>query len=706
MATLQNLRNRAGLMVAIVIGLAMGAFILGDILNSGSKLMRPKQMEIAEINGTSISYPEFQKKVDELSEVYKMNTQKNQIDENTWVQIREQVWQEYLQQNTIEKAAQELGITVTSQELFDMVQGNNLHPIIQQLFRNPQTGQVDKSVILQFLKSLETTATQEQKTYWFYIENQIKQDKIRSKYNDLIAKGLYVTTDEAKESLALKNKNTSFQYVAVSYSSIPDSTVKVSESDLRSYYDKHQEDYKQGKTRKIEYVVFDVLPSVSDSLATKKWMDDSKQDFSNATDNAQYVTVNSDSPYDPSFYKKSEIRPAALAEWAFTATPGELYGPYLEGGEYKLAKLDARKMMPDSVEASHILITPQKAGSLEKAKARIDSLKNVIEKGGNFAELAKKYSDDTGSAAKGGDLGWFKQHQMVPEFEEAAFSGEVNKLYVATTRFGVHLIKPTKKGKLTEEVRLAILTRKVEPSNETYQKIYALTSKFASENTDLKAFNKSVVEQKLNKRQATLKENENEIPGLEGSRSLIRAAFQGDVGKIIENTEGSTIFEYGNKFVIAALTGATEEGVEPFEDAKISLELAVRREKKGEMLAEKLKSAASGQTELGTIAAKFTTEVKEASGVNFSSFSVPGLGFEPAVIGTVCSIPEGKISMPIIGNNGVYLAKVTSVTTGNDTNVKAEQTRLDQTLSYTASAQAFEALKKNAKIVDKRSKFY
>lgn len=703
MATLQKLRNKGGLMVAIVIGLAMGAFILGDMLNSGSKLLRPKQMEIAEINGNSISYPDFQKKVDELSEVVKMNTQKNQIDENTWVQIREQVWQEYLQENILGKAAENLGITVSSQELFDLIQGNNPHPIIQQLFRNPKTGVVDKSVILQFLKSLETTASPEQKTYWFYIENQIKEDKIRSKYNDLVSKGLFVTNDEAKESLEQKNKNASFQYVAVAYSTIPDSTVKVSESDLKSYYDSHKDEYKQDKTRKIEYVVFDVLPSAADNAATEKWVNDSKQDFANATDNEQYVNVNSDTRFDPNYYKESEIQPAALGSWAFSANPGDIYGPYLEDGEYKLAKLDQRKMMPDSVEASHILITPQKAGSLDKAKAKIDSIKNVIERGGNFAELAQKYSEDPGSASKGGDLGWFKRRQMVPEFEEAAFSGDVNKLYVAVTRFGVHLIKPTKKGKLTEEVKLAVLARKVEPSNETYQRVYSETSKFASENSTVSAFNKSIVDQKLNKRMATLKENDNEISGLDASRSLVRAAFLAEKGNIIENTEGSTIFEFGNKFVIAALTGATEEGSSSFDDAKIRVELAVRKEKKGEMLAEKLKAAG---TELGSVAAKFSTEVKDASGVNFGTFSVPGLGFEPAVVGTVCNLPEGKVSAPIIGNNGVYVAKVTSITKGTDTNVTGEQTRLAQAIGYRASSQVFESLKKSVEVIDKRSKFY
>src|SRR5665648_1160958 len=179
MATLQKIRNQGGLMVAIVIGLALGAFILGDMLKSGSNLMKPSQMEIAEIDGESVQYPDFQKKTEELSEIYKMNTRKTQIDEATWEQIREQVWQAYLQENIIGKATENLGISVSSDELFDLVQGNNPHPIIQKLFKNQETGQVDKSSILQFLKSLETNATAQQKSYWLYIESQIRLDRLR-----------------------------------------------------------------------------------------------------------------------------------------------------------------------------------------------------------------------------------------------------------------------------------------------------------------------------------------------------------------------------------------------------------------------------------------------------------------------------------------------------------------------------------------------
>ena len=705
MATLQNIRNRGSLAIAIVIGLALGAFILGDMMNSGSKLMKPSQMEIAEIDGESVQYPDFQKKVEELSEIYKMNSQTSQIDESTWEQIREQVWQEYLKKNIIGKASENLGLTVSSEELFDLVQGNNPHPIIQQIFRDPKTGQVNKSSVLTFLKSLETNATAEQKSYWLYIENQIIQDKLNTKYSNLVSKGLYVTSDEAKKSLADKNKNANFQYVMLAYSTISDNDVKISDSELKDYYSKHKDEFKQEKIRKIEYITFEVLPSAADNVATQKWINDSKQEFASVTDNKQYINVNSEVPFDASYYKKEEL-PAALAEWAFSAQPGDFYGPYFENNEYKLTKLDQFKMLPDSVQASHILINPQTVGSVEKARALADSLKRNIELGGDFAMVAMKYSEDPGSKIKGGDLGWFKRKQMVPEFEEAAFTGEVNKLYIVGTRFGFHLIKPTKKGKETNMVRVATLARKVEPSTETYQKIYSETSKFASENQTTDAFNKAVSAMKLDKKIATLKENDPSIAGLETSRSLVRAAFTAEKGKILVNNEGSTIFEFGNKFVIGSVTEATEKGPSSFEQAKDKVELAVRKDKKAEILAEKLKNAASGQSDLASVASRLSTEVKEAAGVNFTAFSIPALGFEPAVIGTVSNIAEGKISAPVQGNNGVYLIKVSSFSNGASSDLKGEKMRLAQTLNYRAGGQVFESLKKVVDIEDKRSKFY
>ena len=239
-----------------------------------------------------------------------------------------------------------------------------------------------------------------------YIEGQIKLDRTRTKYNNLVSKGLYVTSEEAKKSLEEKNKNANFQYVALNYSSIADSAVKVSDANLKAYYDKHKDQYKQEKTRKIEYITFDVVPSEADNAATLKWINDNKQEFAAVTDNEQYVNVNSDTRFDPAFSKKEELNPT-LAEWAFTAQPGDFYGPYFENGEYKLAKIDQFKMLPDSVQASHILIKPQTDGNADKAQAKVDSIKKLIENGASFTELAMKFSEDPGSASKGGDLGWF-----------------------------------------------------------------------------------------------------------------------------------------------------------------------------------------------------------------------------------------------------------------------------------------------------------
>ena len=201
MATLQTIRTKAGLLVAIVIGISLAAFILGDLLSGGTSMMNRNQMEIGEVNGESIQYPDFQKQVEELGEIYKQNTQQSQLDENSWVQVREQTWQNTVQKIVMSEVYEDLGIEVSSEELYDMIQGSNLHPIIQQLFRNPNTGQVDRGAVVNFLKQLDTGVAPEQKAYWLYLENQIVDERTQSKITNMVGKGLYVTTTEASESL-------------------------------------------------------------------------------------------------------------------------------------------------------------------------------------------------------------------------------------------------------------------------------------------------------------------------------------------------------------------------------------------------------------------------------------------------------------------------------------------------------------------------
>jgi len=701
MATLEKIRNRAGILITIIIGLALAAFVLGDAVKSGSSIMRGSQQEIAKIAGKSVDYKEFQKKVDDLTNIYKMNQQSSSVDQKMTEQIREQTWMGLVRNLTMQDIYENLGITVTSNELFELVQGDNPHAIIQSLFRDQKTGTINRPALIQFLKYQQTNSTGPEHNYWLFVENQIQEERSFTKYNNLLTKGIYTTTDEAKLSVEGKNKKANIEYVGKLFSSVPDSTVKISQAEAEKYYKDHKEKYKQDASRDIEYVLFPVIASKSDEDKVIKWITDIKTEFAAVDNPASYVNANSDKQFDASFFKKSEL-PGNMAEFAFNGKEGDIYGPYKEGQSWKLCKIQKFEDLPDSVNARHILVKVASQAEVAKAKSTVDSLKRVISLGGDFAAIARKYSNDDGSAVKGGELGWFKRGAMVKPFDEAAFFGKVNDYQVVTSQFGVHLIQVTKRGNLAKNVQLATIVRNIEPSSQTYQQTYSTASKFAAENRDIKAFRAAVTAQGLNKRLATLNEADKDIAGLENSRVLVRAAFKAEVGKPVISSEGTPVFELGTQFVVSVLSAIQEKGYSPLNTVKPTIELAIRKEKKAEHLVAQM----SGKTDLNAIASSLGTTVGQAQDIDFESYSIAGLGIEPAIAGVASVLEPGVVSKPIIGSNGVYVVKATAVNKGTNTNIAAEQMQNKMALGYRVSVQAFDALKENAAIVDKRAKFY
>jgi peptidyl-prolyl cis-trans isomerase D len=707
MATLQTIRTKAGLLVAIVIGISLAAFILGDMFQGGSSLLQGDRMEVGEINGESIQYPQFQQEVEKLGDIYRMNTQQNQLDEDTWVEVREQTWQTMIRNLVMNDVYENLGINVSSDELFDMLQGTNLHPIVQQLFRNPETGQVDRSAVVQFLRNLETGVAPEQRQYWLYLEDQIVDERIQSKYNNLVGKGLYVTSLEAENSLEGRNKQVSFDYIMLNHNSVADSQVVVTEKELRDYYSKNQENYNEEKLRQIEYITFPVEPSSDDFEATEEWINDIVSDFASATDNVSFVNSNSDVEFDDTWYKKEDM-PEDMATWIFEtdAEINAILGPYFEDDAYKLAKLHASEMMPDSVEARHILLQENTQEEMGSQQALADSLKTAIENGSNFAELAMEFSSDQGSAVQGGDLGWFSRGMMVKPFEDAAFNSKVNEVTIVNSQFGIHIIQTTARGPESRQVQVAYLVRNVTPSTQTYQNVYAKASEFAGKNLTKEDFDAAVVEQKLNKRSASLRETDRQVDNLENSRPLVRAAYDSKAGTIIQDQQGSTIFDLGDNFVMATLVSATEEGIASFESVKDRVELAVLKQKKGQFLVEKAKTVMNGKTDLEAIASELGTTVRNAANINFTSIQVPGIGMEPKVVGTATNLSPDQISNPVAGNNGVFIIKITSVNEGDDQGIENEKTRLAQNLTFRATSQAYNAHREKAEVEDQRAKFY
>jgi peptidyl-prolyl cis-trans isomerase D len=701
MATLEKIRTKFGVIAAGVIGLSLVAFILSDLFDSRSSMFRGSKFKIAEIAGNSVSYQQFEQKVNDLIEIYKLNSGQD-VNEQVTEGIREQAWEQIVNENIMTDEYDELGLAISAEELFDFVQGADPHPIVRQIFTNQETGQFNKAGLMQFLKNLNQDQTGKQMTFWLYVENEIKSQRLNTKYLNLIRQGVSAPTFVAKIEYNDNNKKADVNFVVQRLTSISDSAVSVTAADLKKYYKEHSYLYEQNAARDFEYITFDVTPSGEDKVNTLQSIEKLKTDFAESTEVEQFVNSNSDVSYIDKNYKNGELGDS-LDALMFNSEPGVVYGPYLDGPSYKLARLYKVVNVPDSVKARHILIKPaaQTQEAYKSAKALADSLLKLIEKGGNFAELAKTNSEDRSNADKGGDLGWFKDGMMVKPFNDAAFSAVKGKAVEVETNFGIHLLEVTDRGKEVKKVKVAFLVHKIEPSSQTYQKVYNDAVKFASENDSYENFVNAAAKQKLVKMNGSLGENDKTIMGIESPRTLIRWIYNAKEKQVSEP------LDLGKQYVVAALVDIKKKGIASIGQVKNEVELAVRKEKKAEKIAEKMSASLKGASSLQDLAAKLNTTVESAPAVTFSSYSLPSVGAEPKVVAYATNLPQGKLSDVIQGSNGVYVVSVSNIVQPEAIkDYTATLTRINSAFQSRASYDAFSALRKLANIEDKRANFY
>lgn len=698
MATLQKIRNNAGLLVSIIIGLALLSFILGDLLSAGGSIFGTSKTEVAEIAGKSVSIQSFQQQIDENVENFKRNYGQSNVDQSTLENIQDQTWEELIRNNVMSEEFDKLGVAVSGEELFDMVQGNNIHPQIMQIpiFQNQQTGRFDRNLVIQFLKNMELDPTGNAKASWSAFEKSLAQEQLNTKYNTLIQKGLYVTKVQAKEENKAKNSKINFEYVVVPYQSISDSAITYTQDDLAKYYNENLDKYKQDEVCEISYLTFPIIASEEDDAQTKKMVSDLSEEFATVENVEQYVNLNSDVKFNEKYLSKEEL-PASIAD-LYDAAEGTIFGPYKDNNVYSIARVVKFANVPDSVKARHILIRPDKMGA-EAAIALGDSLLEVIKKGGDFAELAKKYSAD-GSAEEGGDLGWFTEGKMVKPFNDACFFGKKGDLVTVNSQFGVHVVEVLDQAKATKKVQIGIISRNIEPSSKTYQATYAQASKFGSSNRTFSAFTEAANKQGMVTRNARLGKNDRKVANLENPRQMVRWAFKASEGDVSE------IFELGEVYVIAALKKHYKEGTAPLDQALADVEHEVKKQKKAEIIISRINQALPGASTLEAIAGKLNETVKDASNANFASFSLPGLGVEPEVQGTITALEINEISNPIEGARGIYIVKVNSVVPAAEYDVAKERSYLTTTIASRVRYEVYNAIKDAAKIEDNRANFY
>ncbi|MBE6339629.1 MAG: peptidylprolyl isomerase [Bacteroidales bacterium] len=637
MAALQTLRNKAGVLITVIVGLALLAFVLTDFIGNGNNIFSNGD-KLGEVAGEKIKVQDYQNLVDIQEEFYKLNSRSMSLNEEQQNQLRERVWQTLVHDMAFEQVYEGAGVDVTSAEILDMATGNHIAPILRNLFTNPQTGVYDRSMAENFLtyKNQDAQAT----FYWDNVEKELRRARLSDKYNGLLFAGIYCTNAEAQQDSALRAKSVSAELVNVRFSAIPDSTINVSKSEINNLYNKKKEIYKVDATRDIEYVAFPIRPSQEDIEDLEKDLESMKADFENPeTDAFDYAHMNSDVEVYKTYQKESQL-PTVLAEFIKSAKVNDVYGPYRDGNEYKMSRLVEIVQRPDSVKARHILITQN--------EQLADSLYNVLSKNSsNFAELARKYSEDQGSAINGGDLDWFEDGRMVPEFNEACFNNAKGAVVMVKSQFGTHIINVQDKGVAGTKYSIATIEKTINYSAKTHQSTYDQAYQFLNVAKTREQFEAAVDTFNLIKRFGNgLRTNQHNVNAITSARDIVKWAFKADIDEV------SDIFEANDQFIVAVLTKAQEKGYAPVEEVSASLNNEILNEKKAAQI-----ESAIANLPLAEVAAKYNSKVDSVKNVTFASYNVAGAGVEPALVGSLVSAEVGKIGS-VKGNNAVYVYSV------------------------------------------------
>lgn len=699
MALINQLREKAGRVIVIAVALAIGSFILADLLGPNSSLFG-NDNSVGEISGETISIQDYQQRVEEMKYNYTLNTGRNpsEAEMNT---IRQQAWEMLIVDIAFQKEFDELGITVTEDEAVDMVQGKNIHPDLVQAFTDPSTGEFDKTRIVSFLQNFSQLPPQNQQQ-WYNLENNLETSRLRIKYDNLFLQTNYVTTAEAQLEHKVENTTAEVNYLYVPYYSISDSAVSVTDQELQTYLDNNKEQYKVEESRSISYITFPIAASVEDSTYFREELEKIKRDFSNAEDDSSFARLNTEGGQSFGTFNIGQL-PANLQDTALSE--GDVKGPFLENGVFTMYKIsDVIEDTVSSARASHILFKADKndESAREEAENKAEEALREIRNGADFETIARERSED-GSASRGGDLGWFTEGRMVAPFEDAVFgannAGLINK--VIETDFGYHVIKVTE-PKTNEAYKIATIQREISASDDTRDNAFRKADYFAGTTSSLEEFKENAQADSLNIQQAEgITRNDRRIGGLSNARELVRWLYR-DASK----GEVSNVYELDDHYVVAVMTGKVEEGVAPLDAVRDVITTKVKNQKKAEQIISQLKGS---EESLDAIAASFGTDAKvhSTSDLKLSSNSLPQVGFDPIAVGKAFSLEAGERTAPFSSENGVLIIEmVNKIKAPEIADYTAYKEQVKQSLNGQTSYNVSEAVKEFADIEDSRYKFY
>lgn len=653
--------------------------------------------EIGVINGQVIPTKEFSDLVKQATDNQKAQTG-TEPDENQIRLIRDQVWNQLVDQKLYDDEIKRLGITVSDKEILDWVTGENPPDFLQKQFTD-STGKFDR------VRYDATIKNPRNKDIMVRVEDALRKQREREKLQSIVLASVQVPEGDVLEKFMDQNIKYDADYVLFDPNAIvKDSEVKVSDDELRRYYNDHSEEFKVEASRKLKYIQFSDAPSKSDSESVTTEIDDIKKRALAGTDFLDLAKTYSETPVAETYFKHGEVSPEKESA-IFAAKTGDILGPMKEFDGFHLIKvLDFRNGKDDFLRASHILINIENNDSV-KALKEATGIAAIAKRGGDFAELARKNSKEPGAEQRGGDLGWFGKGRMVKPFEEAAFKAKVGQVVgPVRTQFGYHIIKVTARD--NREVKIADIHTQIRTSQQTKSDIEqrAQDFQYLAKEGD---FVKEATQSKFAVLETQPLQKNSAIPGIGQNSVLSKFAFSNKLGSV------SNVITLQNGFGVFMISEVKEAGIRSFDELKTTLELRVKNEKKmasAKNIATELRQSLASNDDLQ----KITAKRPDARFGHIPSFTlngtVPGIGRDLGFIGGISSLNVGEISKPIEGQRGVFIVKLTGKTAFDSVAYKTQIAGLrNQLLTEKRNrylSEWSEQLKKAAEIVDNRDTFY
>ena len=650
MAVLEKIRVKFGLVISIIIALALLSFIIDPgTLESALNTMSSKY-DVGQIAGKNISYTDFQSDIDRYTAINELMSGTVR-DEQTQQQIRNAAWQELLDNYMFVKNAREAGITVGQDEMVALMGGEYVSPAIAQnpLFMD-ETGNFSADRLKAFIAEVDSDESGRLRTYWNYVQNTVHNQQFYAKYGSLFNASGMDNALQLAQAIQEGNTTADVDYVLALYPVVPDSTITVSSTEIRDYYKKHKEFFKQRANREIEYVVYEVVPSAADVAAASEEMTNLYEEFATTDNMRSFLSKNSDQALSTYWYKDGELS-TVNREINDQIFGGAKITPVVTAGNsfYAAREMDSR-MIPDSAFVKHILLQDEKAASTA------DSLVNVIKKGGNFTNLAATYSVDQASAADGelGSIGWMTQTYMIPGFE-GVFEAKVGEPFVLTTQYGTHVVLVSQKTKPVAKKQVAILAKTALASKETFNNYYSQANTFATlAGGTYEGYKKALDSTKVYSHPATITEATANYGAIDNAKEVTRWAFDAKVGKA-----SNIITVDNNYFFVVALKEANKEGYAPVEKVASQIQDRLYSQKMQETKTKELADKIAGCKTIEEVAERLGVQVEHRDAMSLGSSSV-----EPALIGAVASAKEGELYGPVAGMMGSYIVSVSNRETG------------------------------------------